>query len=233
MEIDKYIGMSLLLKDEKCRMTATNTALVIDDHPLVARGIAEFMGSLCGFSYVHSVSNTDDFWRYMRHADFPSLVVVDFWLADGTALSLVSLMRERHPHIPLLIISADDDAAIQEKVQSAGASGFFHKREAPEVFANAVAAILNGKVWFRSEEQCVSNKPAHKEMPMIAEEFGLTTRQGEVLLMVLQGFPNKRIAQALLLSEQTVKEHISAILGKFGVRNRIEIITKLRERRIE
>lgn len=63
--------------------------------------------------------------------------------------------------------------------------------------------------------------------PLRAAELGLTQRQGEVLAMVLRGLPNKRIARALNLSEATVKEHVSGILARLGVANRVEAIVRL------
>lgn len=65
-----------------------------------------------------------------------------------------------------------------------------------------------------------------------AQELGLTPRQGEVLTLVLRGFPNKRIARALQLSEFTVKEHVTGMLARLGVRTRVEAITLLRAREL-
>lgn len=66
-----------------------------------------------------------------------------------------------------------------------------------------------------------------------AAELGLTPRQGEVLAMLLLGLPNKRIARALNVTEATVKEHVTGILGRLGVANRVEAILRLHGRAIE
>lgn len=73
--------------------------------------------------------------------------------------------------------------------------------------------------------------PVAPHPPPRDQEFGLTQRQTEVLAMMLRGFSNKRIALALAVSESTIKEHITSILGKLGVTNRIEAITLLQGRR--
>jgi DNA-binding NarL/FixJ family response regulator len=62
--------------------------------------------------------------------------------------------------------------------------------------------------------------------------LGLTERQGEILSLLLRGLPNKRIACAMNIAESTVKEHVSGILDKLGVRNRVGAITLLNQRRI-
>lgn len=72
-----------------------------------------------------------------------------------------------------------------------------------------------------------------RELPLSARDLGLTDRQGQVLALMLRGLPNKQIAKELAISEQTTKEHVTAILGKLGVSNRVEAITLLHGRRLE
>lgn len=213
-------------------MTDTMTAVVIDDHPLVARGIADFLLSHCGFASVNSVSNTIDFWDFIDPAMPPTLVVMDFWLPDGASLPLLQKLHNLLPDTPVLVISADDDTAVKNKVRNAHAQGFLHKQESPEVFARAVSAVLQGKTWFGSNLQTCYPESA-KDLPVTAAELGLTARQGQILAMILKGQPNKRIALNLSLSEQTIKEHVSGILDRLGAHNRIELITRLRGKRLE
>ena len=102
-----------------------------------------------------------------------------------------------------------------------------HKQAPPEAFAQAVAALLNGHLWFPSldaEPSTVDREPA----PSLQ---GLTPRQGEILSRLLRGMPNKRIAADLGITEATVKEHVTAVLARLGVRSRIEAITALSQRR--
>jgi DNA-binding NarL/FixJ family response regulator len=214
-------------------VTTQQTALVIDDHPLVARGIADFLQSHCAFSLVTAVTDVEELWRYLAIGVLPSLIVVDFWLPGGASLILLSELKTEYPHIPLLVISADDNAAVENKVHVAGVQGFLNKQEAPEVFVHAVNTIMNGETWFNSAEQRLLNTYQPNELPVTAQELGLTARQGQILSMVMNGLPNKRIAKTLNLTEQTVKEHVSGILSRLGVNNRVEAMTKLRGRRLE
>jgi len=92
---------------------------------------------------------------------------------------------------------------------------------------------LRGDTWFHGGTQFAGREFPNKELPVTAAELGLTARQGQVLAMMLKGLPNKRIALNLSLSEQTVKEHVTGILERLGARNRIEVITKLRGRKLE
>jgi DNA-binding NarL/FixJ family response regulator len=214
-------------------VTAQQTALVIDDHPLVARGIADFLQSHCAFSLVTAVTDVKDLWSYLATSVMPSLIVVDFWLPGGASLILLSELKTKYPNTSLLVISADDNVAVENKVHAAGVQGFLHKQEAPEVFVHAVNTIMNGDTWFNSVEQRLLSNYQPNELPVTAQELGLTARQGQILSMVMNGLPNKRIAKALNLTEQTVKEHVTGILNRLGVNNRVEAMTKLRGRRLE
>lgn len=209
-------------------VTTHKTALVIDDHPLITRGMAEFLRSNCDFSEVTCVTNEEDFWAYLT-TEMPAIVIVDFWLPRGAALPLLTTLQEKFPQIPTLVISADDDPVIIEKIQASKVKGFILKQEDPNAFATAVNALLNGGSWFHP-----SHRPsgAKKELLISCEELGLTSRQGEVLSMILDGQPNKRIAQKLGVAEATVKEHITSILSQLGVSNRVEVITRLRDKKL-
>ncbi len=206
-------------------------AAVVDDHPLVAHGIADFLVTHCGFDRAQPVSTVAEFWILLDTEAPPALAVIDFWLPDGVSLPLLAQIKQRRPNLRVLAISADDGQAIAEKVAAAGADGFIHKQATPSAFADAVKAIMAGNTWFCG--QSAGTLPAARELPVTAAELGLTPRQGQVLAMMLKGLPNKRIALNLSLSEHTVKEHVTGILERLGAKNRIEVITKLRGRSLE
>ncbi|MGQ8776141.1 LuxR C-terminal-related transcriptional regulator [Serratia sp. NA_112.1] len=200
-------------------------ALVVDDHPLVASGIANFLNTHCRFKHVHMATNEENCYRHIMLNGPPRLMVIDFWLSNGTALKLLKEVSERYSQVRLLVVSGDDNNEIWQKVREAGGHGFVLKNEPPELFAEAVSALMENRKWFPLEHgECVTN--AHSYL----QKFNLTPRQIEVLIMMMRGFPNKRIASQLSISEPTVKEHISNILKKIGVNNRVEAITLLHGR---
>ncbi|PKH20477.1 DNA-binding response regulator [Enterobacterales bacterium CwR94] len=201
-------------------------ALVVDDHPLVARGIASFLQHHCGFRDAAVVTSGEAAQRYMLAQPPPDLIIADFWLSDGTALSL--LREAHHNYAPLhsLVMSGDDNNEIWRQVRDAGADGYIHKNETPEIFAQAVKAVMSGQYWFPQIAGATSSVKG------TFADFGLTQRQIDVLQMMMRGYPNKRIAAYLEISETTVKEHVSHILNKLGVKSRVEAITLLHQRRI-
>lgn len=206
--------------------------LVVDDHPLVARGIADFIQSACGFKQSFIATSAGEFWLLLRNEQDIALAVIDFWLPEGASLTLISECKATYPKLPLLVMSADDSPFLQTKVKEIGANGFVLKHESPEKFAEAVNLLRHGRSRFLTNAQPDGDTFYKRELPVSTKELGLTERQGEVLMLILEGHPNKRIAQILDLSENTIKEHITSILEKLDVKNRIGIITKLRGKKI-
>ncbi|HDV7305376.1 TPA: response regulator transcription factor [Enterobacter hormaechei] len=199
-----------------------NYALVVDDHPLVASGIANFLITHCQFKQACVVTNEDDCYRQIRDHGPPRLLVIDFWLSSGTALKLLKEVKQLYPQVRLLVVSGDDNNDIWRKVNAAGGHGFVLKNEPPEMFSRAVFALTDNQTWFPEGNE-ISVKANNEKL----SKFNLTPRQIDVLNMIMRGLPNKRIAAQLSISEPTVKEHISNILKKIGVNSRVEAITLL------
>ncbi|MCZ8221531.1 MAG: response regulator transcription factor [Acidovorax sp.] len=212
-------------------MSPSPYALILDDHPLVARGVAEFLRSRLPQMEVAVAGRTEDVLPLVAERGAPAIALIDFWLAEGAALDLIARLRQHCPGSALAVISGDDDPAVMERARQAGAHGFIHKQAPPETFALAVEALLCGLAWFEPPSHG-GQPPRSRDLPVTPTELGLSMRQGEILALVLQGLPNKRIALQYDLSESTVKEHMSAILLRLGARTRVEAITRLRGRRL-
>jgi DNA-binding NarL/FixJ family response regulator len=209
------------------------SVVILDDHPMVARGLAHFFESIRSDLQAHTVASVDELNRLTEASGCPHLVVADVWLPSGNVLEGMSLYCQRFPGARWLAISGDDDPSIAQRMRIGGAQGFVHKRAPPDSFAQAFAAILNGGQWFDPDLASASVPQPHtREWVVTPDELGITARQGEILSLVLRGLPNKRIALNLGISESTVKEHVTGILERLGVRTRVEAITLLRGRRV-
>ena len=209
-------------------------ALVVDDHPLVARGLAHFLRSASpavSVVSVVSVTRWSEALAMVRERGCPSVMVADVWLGDNSSLAALDAWRQACPDTPWLAISGDDNPRLQAQVREAGAQGFVHKQESPEIFAQAFQTVVQGGSWFApAVPPIAAEAPAgsDKTRAALAE---LTPRQNDILALILRGLPNKRIGSELGISESTVKEHVSGILDKLGLRTRVEVITLLHQRR--
>lgn len=209
-------------------------AIVLDDHPLVGRGMAHYLQAVRPEVAVKVAQSWGEADALRQQHGCPRVLIADIWLPEGNSLGRLAQWREECPTVQWLAISGDDDPLIAGRARSAGAQGFVHKQGSPETFAKAYAAVLEGRPWFDGADAVAGASPASpaREWEVSAAELGLTERQGEILALVLRGLANKRIARMLDITENTVKEHLTGILERLGVRNRVEAITVLRERRL-
>lgn len=203
-------------------------ALVVDDHPLVAQGAAHVLTTSAGVHQVRCASHGDEALTMIAALGEPVITVVDFWLEKGDSLAFVQNILSLAPGTRILMTSGDRHPALPSKAKTAGAHGFVHKSSPASEFQAAVQVLLSGRSWFehKAPDYSASSAPTSK-LHMSAKELGVTARQLEVLNLVLQGKPNRAIAQALNLSEHTVKEHVTALLQRLGASNRVELITRL------
>jgi DNA-binding NarL/FixJ family response regulator len=207
-------------------------ALIVDDHPVVGRGIAHFLKAHSLLDEVFAVRNAPECLEIVERLGPPAIAIIDFWLADGASSELITQLLFNYSETAILVISGDTNPEIQASVRRLGVRGFIDKQASPEQFSQTILALLSGMVWFEEVPLPDAGYGYFRDMPVTPAELGISSRQGQILDFILQGLPNKRIAQLLNLSESTVKEHVTGILHKLEVSNRIEAITKLRGRKL-
>ncbi len=211
-------------------------AIVLDDHPMVSRGVSEFLKHHARLAQVLSANDAAHCLTLTEQLGSEVIVIADFWLASGNAVTLINQLQQA-PMVRVLVMSGDDDPLVEAQARSAGAHGFIVKQASPQVFESAVSAVIEGLGWFESSRAHNTaaqpgNRYAPRELGITRQELGLTLRQAQILQEILDGEPNKRIAQKLNISESTIKEHVTAILQKLGVSNRVAAITQLRGRKL-
>ncbi len=215
-------------------MTETSYALICDDHPLVGRGLRELLKDHPLLTSSACTASEPECLEFMAEHGQPGIVVADFWLANQVSESLVREIGKSWPQVPVLMMSADDDPVVQLKCQQWGAKGFISKQASPGVIREAVSSVIQGLGWYMPlDAQAITSPIRRNQWPVTARELGLTVRQGQILAMILDGLPNKRIAQNLSVTEATVKEHVTGVLQKLGVKSRVEAIAQLKDRSFE
>lgn len=199
--------------------------LVIEDHALVRDGLCGALQALAGGTRVTAVGNLEAAMEKLQSADF-DLVTLDLMLPGTRGLTGLPVLRRRFPSVPVLVVSALDDAETVGKALAAGASGYVTK-SAPVVDLLAAArAILSGGEWLPAEHHSLieRSRAAPPGESSLGRRYGLSPAQLRVLEVLAGGGSNRQIADVLGLSEGTVKIHVSAILKALGVSNRAEAV---------
>jgi DNA-binding NarL/FixJ family response regulator len=142
------------------------------------------------------------------------LVLIDLRLPGMDGLAALAIYGERHPGVPRVLISGEDDERLVHKAFDAGASGFIPKSLPMDAVAAAIRQVLDGGVFV----------PTASPLPPAAAGSALTLRQLEVLRLLGEGYTNKEIAQSLEITERTARAHVAAILQSLEVDNRTHAV---------
>ena len=201
--------------------------LLIDDHALVRKGIAALLSSR-GVEVVASVGSGEEGVRRALELA-PDIVLLDVKMPGMNGIETLSKLRARGVGIPVLMLTMSSEDADLSAALRAGAQGYLLKDMEPEELVPALEAALQGdhvvaKELLGTLARIVRNEAgAGKEAPRRCASFDeLTPRELEVLEHVAKGLSNKVIANALNITEGTVKLHVKAILRKLGMRSRVE-----------
>jgi DNA-binding NarL/FixJ family response regulator len=165
------------------------------------------------------------------------LVLLDLSMPDAEGLDGLRMLRESSPTTPVIICSAMDDPQLVRESFKLGVSGYLPKSSGAEVTRHALQLVRSGGVYVPTEAlgESVDKTAAQNEGSRQALEgnamAALTPRQRAVLSLLERGMSNKLIARELDIGEITVKAHVSAILRKLGVDNRVQAVVASRDLR--
>lgn len=212
--------------------------LVVEDHALVREGLVRLLGQLEEGLTIVEASNGEDAMLLLEEDDEFDLVLLDLAMPGMDGFACLNELRERHPAIPVAVVSAYDDQPSVTRVLNNGASGFIPKAYSGEALLSAVREILDGNLFRPSMAQLPATiDDALPEAPgggnVTPGEIGLTDRQAQVLALMVRGLPNREIARQLELSEGTVKVHATAIFKALGVSSRTQALLTVSRYRID
>jgi len=197
--------------------------LVVDDHALVREGLHQVLKSLNESVDVLQAGNCMQAFAFAQiHRDI-DLVLLDYHLPDMNGIDALAIFGERHPQLPVVVLSGSANVQIMQQVLQSGACGFVNKSSLCDELLEAVRLVLNGDVYVPSELQTAAAMPSDA-LPATLAKTPLTQRQELVLRCLLDGMSNREIGDVLHVSEETIKNHITAILRYFDVQNRTQAV---------
>ncbi|WP_374605439.1 response regulator transcription factor [Arenimonas sp.] len=202
---------------------AAPTILVADDHPLFREALKGAVSRLLpGAHLVESDSADGLFASAEAHPD-ADLVLLDLNMPGAHGFSALVHLRAVQPQLPVIVVSAREEARVVRRALDHGAAGFIPKSSDPGTIRDAIATVLDGGHWAPPQAEH-SEGLAPEEAQVAARLQELTPQQFRVLGMLGSGLLNKQIAHALGVSEATVKAHMTAILRKLGASNRTQAV---------
>jgi DNA-binding NarL/FixJ family response regulator len=200
------------------------TVLIADDHELFRDGLTLVLQHLAPGTRCLAAGDHREALDLARSTPDLDLVLLDIRMPDLPWEEALHTLRTERPEVPVVILSALIDRALITTAMRAGARGFIPKTSSSTVMIHAINLVLSGGHYI-PPLVLDEDAPAEDAQPGVdALAAALTPRQMDVLRLVAKGLSNRDIAQALDLSEGTVKLHVTAILKSLGVPNRTSAV---------
>jgi len=219
-----------MISDTATFATAAKRVLIADDHPLYRDALRAIVPQACPGADLIEAACQDDVLREVTSDAAFDLIVLDLNLPGVVGLSCLQKARETAPLTPILIVSALDDPGVMSDVIRAGATGYVPKSAQRQMLVDAIHVILGGGTYLPLEGMIALRDSQSHEAERLepSKRDMLTSRQRRVLTLLAHGKSNKQIAGELDISEITVKAHVSSILKKLGVNNRVQAALEAR-----
>ncbi|MPV89439.1 response regulator [Georgenia ruanii] len=190
--------------------------MIIDDHEIVRRGIAEIVDRADGLTVVAEAGSVAE---AVRRGELvrPDVLLVDLQLPDGTGIDIITTLREKIPDARSVVLTSFDDDDALAAALNAGAKAYLLKTVRGAEIADVVKAVAAGRTLL--DERTVTRRRADHDDPT-AE---LTPSERKVLDLIGDGLSNREIGEKLGVAEKTVKNHITALLSKMGLQRRTQV----------
>jgi DNA-binding NarL/FixJ family response regulator len=198
--------------------------MIVDDHEVVRRGIAEVVERADGMKVVAEAGSDAD---GVRRAGLvhPDVLLVDLQLPDGTGIDLMNQVKVTLPTARAIVLTSfDDDDALAAALE-AGAAAYLLKSVRGAEITDVVRAVAAGRTLL--DERTVTRRRAGHEDPT----ENLTPSEMKVLDLIGDGLSNREIAERLGVAEKTVKNHITSLLAKMGLQRRTQVAAWVAARR--
>jgi len=223
--------------------------LLVDDHPLILSALQTVIQSAGDDVTVVGVETAAQAHGTLAEADDFDLVLLDLALGEDDGFEVLRDLRQGHPALPVVVVSATERHSDVLRAVDMGAMGFVPKRTSNRELVGALGMVMAGGVYIPpmmlglmsllpgmapadaaegagdgppTVGQLARAEPQQVNRSMAS--LGLTPRQSDVLALLLKGLPNKLIARELKVSVETVKDHVAAVLRALGVSSRTQAV---------
>jgi two-component system nitrate/nitrite response regulator NarL len=202
--------------------TADNTIIVIDDHPLFRKGVADLIAMERSLQLVGEAPDGE---RGVELAlkTHPDLVLLDLNMKGMDGLATLKKLKESDLDARIVMLTVSDHEEDVVAALRAGADGYLLKDMEPEDILECLRQARKGRLVISDNlTELLAHALREEAKPHSTDEAGLTPREEEILSLIAKGYSNKLIARELDISVGTIKVHVKHILKKLKLRTRVE-----------
>ncbi len=192
--------------------------LIVDDHDMLRKGIASFLYAVPDLELVGEASSGSEAVDLCL-ALKPDVILMDLVMPEMDGVTAIKTIRQQQSEVRIVALSSFAEHELIKSAIEAGALGYMLKNVPAEKLAEAIRMAHSGIAPLSPEITANLFSPAEP-----APQFNITQREQDVLVLLVDGFSNAEIAYRLGISQYTVKNHVSNILGKLGVESRTDAV---------
>ncbi|HUG55581.1 MAG TPA: response regulator transcription factor [Candidatus Limnocylindrales bacterium] len=195
--------------------------LLVDDHELVRQGISAMLATAEDVQIVGEARTGREAVEVARR-ELPDVVLMDVRMPDMDGLEATRRIKEERPRTAVIMVTMHENPAYLREAVRAGAAGYLLKDVGRDELVDAIRQVASGGAFIEGQmlKGMLSDLKPGGPVPPAARN--LTKREREILGLVAEGMSNREIAERLVLSPETVKSHVAAILEKLGVSDRTQ-----------
>ncbi len=198
-------------------MTPSISVLIVDDHPVVRRGLRVLLEVQDGIEVAGEAGDGDTALA-LAAEHVPDVILLDLKLPGPDGLTVLDALKARGSAARVLVLTSATEPTLASRAIRSGAAGVLYKDVDPDALVRAIRSVHDGHLLLAPEAAGTLMDAASPGAGLDA----LTTREREVLAELSRGQSNREIARVLHVSEKTVKTHVSAVLAKLGVQDRTQ-----------
>nr|WP_153579393.1 response regulator transcription factor [Bacillus thuringiensis] len=199
--------------------------MLVDDHTVVLKGLAFFLSTQEDLELVGEANNGKEALVKVGETN-PDVILMDLYMPEMDGVEATAYIKKEYPNVKVIVLTSFSDQAHVLPALRAGASGYILKDVEPDQLVEAIRSAYKGNIQLHPD---IANALLSQTLPVEEKEEEssiqvdvLTARENEVLQLLAKGMSNKEIASVLVITEKTVKAHVSSILSKLNLSDRTQ-----------
>jgi DNA-binding NarL/FixJ family response regulator len=199
--------------------------VVVDDHPLVRRGVAQLLSQEKDLMACGEAENAIQAMEIIAQCK-PDAVILDISMKGMNGIELIKNLRKQNSKLPILVVSMHEEIFYAERSLKAGARGYLMKQEATDKVVTALRKILGGEIYLseRMSAKLLSGLVGGEFATKVSPVESLTDREFEIFNLISKGLGAKQIACDLNLSVKTIEAHKENIKAKLNLSSSAELM---------